>query len=77
MLARVKKGERLIVTEHGVPVARLIPFAEHRSLEQMIADGDVHPPKDSLEELLALEPLELPEGPSSEEILAELREDRV
>ena len=77
VMARVKNGEKLIVTEHGVPVARLIPLADNRTREQRIADGDAHPSTDWLEKLLAIEPLELPGAPLSEEILAELRDERV
>ena len=28
LLARVKKGERITITRHGVPVAMLVPFSE-------------------------------------------------
>lgn len=46
-LDRVKAGETLEVTEHGVPVARLAPNPPQRLsiLDQMIADGRATPAK--------------------------------
>lgn len=77
VMERVKKGERLVVTEHGKPIAFLSPYSEDRTLEQMIADGDAIAPTLPIEALLTLPPLEPSDGPSSEEVLEELREDKV
>src|SRR5207245_2643547 len=40
-VARVKKGETLTVTEHGAPVARLIPAGVPAGLEDLVARGRV------------------------------------
>ncbi|MEK9602012.1 MAG: type II toxin-antitoxin system prevent-host-death family antitoxin [Pontimonas sp.] len=53
VLARVKEGESLVVTEHGRPVARLVPYTTGTSLDEMIASGEVTPPSGNLQEFLA------------------------
>ncbi|MEE6281036.1 type II toxin-antitoxin system Phd/YefM family antitoxin [Georgenia sp. MJ170] len=48
-LARVREGHTITVTDHGRPVARIIPVGAPTKLEQMIAAGKVTPasrPKD-------------------------------
>ena len=43
-LRRVKEGEALDVTEHGRPVARLVPATKSSSLwDRMVADGRITP----------------------------------
>jgi prevent-host-death family protein len=43
-LDRVKAGESLEVTEHGHPVARLLPLSPARSkIQEMIDDGRIRP----------------------------------
>ncbi|CPR02903.1 antitoxin [Mycobacterium bohemicum DSM 44277] len=42
VLARVKRGEHIDITEHGVVVARLVP-AEENPLAEMISAGRLHP----------------------------------
>lgn len=53
VLARVKKGESLVVTDRGRPVARLVPYATETTLDEMIASGEVTPSSGSLHEFLA------------------------
>ena len=53
VLARVKEGESLVVTEHGRPIARLVPYTTGTSLDEMIASGEVTPPSGNLQEFLA------------------------
>ncbi|MEK9577740.1 MAG: type II toxin-antitoxin system prevent-host-death family antitoxin [Aquiluna sp.] len=53
VLTRVKEGESLVVTEHGRPVARLVPYTTGTSLDEMIASGEVTPPSGDLQEFLA------------------------
>ena len=53
VLARVKDGESLVVTEHGRPVARLVPYTTGTRLDEMIASGGVTPPSGDLQEFLA------------------------
>lgn len=45
-LARVKKGERLVVTDRNKPVAMLGPLPEEEDAwERMIAEGEIIPPE--------------------------------
>jgi prevent-host-death family protein len=53
-LSKVKKGGRFLVTDRGVPVAKLVPLTDRESdvsaeeaLAEMIASGLVTPPTDS------------------------------
>jgi prevent-host-death family protein len=76
-LDRVKEGETLTVTEHGVVVAVLAPApaATLSPIERLVAEGRATAPTGSLRDRQRPKPLP-PGSPSSEEILAELREDR-
>jgi prevent-host-death family protein len=52
LLARVAKGERIEVTEHGRPVALLIPLPAGDSvLERMLAEGRCTRPSCDLRDL--------------------------
>jgi prevent-host-death family protein len=42
-LARVREGYSVTVTDHGRPVARIVPVGVPTKLEQLIADGKVTP----------------------------------
>ncbi len=53
VMERIKKGESLVVTEHGTPIARLEPYKARSRLDDMIADGDAIPAEISIQELLA------------------------
>jgi prevent-host-death family protein len=44
-LAYVRAGHTLTVTDHGEPVARIVPIGVPSALEQLIADGRVTPAK--------------------------------
>jgi prevent-host-death family protein len=74
-LDRIKRGERLEVTEHGRPVAVLAPLPVPRNpLDRLIGSGRVSAPRG---DLLALLP---PKGTPAEDasrILDEGREDRI
>jgi antitoxin (DNA-binding transcriptional repressor) of toxin-antitoxin stability system len=52
-MERIKKGESLVVTEHGTPIARLEPYNARSRLEEMIAEGDAIPAEISIQEFLA------------------------
>jgi antitoxin (DNA-binding transcriptional repressor) of toxin-antitoxin stability system len=52
-MERIKKGESLVVTEHGTPIARLEPYKARSRLEEMIAEGDAIPAEISIQEFLA------------------------
>jgi prevent-host-death family protein len=43
-LARAKKGEEIVVTERGKPIARLGPLRD-RTMEELVAAGVVTPAK--------------------------------
>lgn len=77
-LDRVKEGERLEVTEHGRPVALLVPLPpENDALERMIADGRVIPATGDLGEYLRTHP-PLPPLPGTKtltQILLEMRDE--
>lgn len=64
-LARVKAGERLVVTERNHPVAQLVPLdAEQSRLARLVAEGRVVPAADDSE--LVVEPVWLgPRDPGS------------
>ena len=40
-LARVRKGEIIVVTDRGEPVARLVPAGMPAHLEKLISDGSI------------------------------------
>lgn len=40
---RVKAGEEIVVTEHGRPVARLLPMNGERKIDRLIREGVVTP----------------------------------
>ncbi len=72
-LDRVKAGESIEVTERGTPVAVLVPAVRDEVRERLVRDGRLIP---------ARGPRVLPEpigtsGPSTAQVLDELRADRV
>ncbi|GAB2473969.1 type II toxin-antitoxin system Phd/YefM family antitoxin [Jatrophihabitans fulvus] len=40
-LAEVRAGHTLTVTDHGVPVARIVPIGVPTALERLIAEGRI------------------------------------
>jgi prevent-host-death family protein len=42
-VAQVKEGEEIVVTEHGRPVARLVPTNGERKIDRLIREGVVKP----------------------------------
>jgi prevent-host-death family protein len=72
VIRRVRAGEGIEVTDHGHPVARLVPIHVRSQYEQMVAEGRIIPPE---VDLLDIEPLPVPPGmPTATEILNEMRE---
>ena len=70
-LRRVSAGETLEVTDHGRPVARLVPVtAAAPGLQELVAAGTLIPAQDRRP---LPEPLHLPSTMSSEEAVAILR----
>jgi antitoxin (DNA-binding transcriptional repressor) of toxin-antitoxin stability system len=77
-LDKVKAGETLQVTEFGRVVALLVPLpAEKLSpFERMVREGRAIPPKGSLKDRRPPQPGD-PNAPPMQQILDELREDRL
>lgn len=72
-IRRVRRGQVLEVTDHGQPVARIVPIGSSvGALADLIAEGKVRPPRSS-GPLPA--PLDLPSRISSEEALDLIRGD--
>lgn len=44
-LAKVKAGETITVTDHGKPVAKIVPAGEPNTIDRLIAEGRATPPK--------------------------------
>lgn len=42
-VARVKDGEEIVVTEHGKPVAKLVPMNRERKRDRLIREGVLIP----------------------------------
>ena len=42
-VARVKDGEEIVVTEHGKPVAKLVPMNGERKIDRLIREGVLIP----------------------------------
>ena len=77
VIRSVESGQTVDVTDHGRPVARIIPWQGSR-LEQLVAEGKVIPATDDPREVMRrLGPrLPVPAGlPPPSAILAELRAD--
>ena len=43
-LAEVRSGRTITVTDHGRPIARIVPIDQPSALERLIAEGVVRPP---------------------------------
>lgn len=72
VLARVKAGETLEVTEHGRPVAHLAPLADVESYTRLVEEGEVVL---GAQDLLAVRPVRVPNGARLSDDLAALRDD--
>lgn len=77
-LDRIKEGETLTVTEHGREVALLTPLPKREMdvLERLVAEGKATAPTKSLRNLPL--PKAGPPGlPRSEDLISEMREERL
>lgn len=77
-LDRVKEGERLEVTEHGRPVALLVPLPPADDLyARLVAEGKIVPARADFQEYLRTRPRlpPLPGGKTLTEILLEMRDE--
>ncbi len=50
-LAAVREGHTITVTDHGRPVARIVPVGVPTNLERLIAEGSVKPARRSRQAL--------------------------
>ncbi len=73
VIRRVAGGESIDVTDHGHPVARLIPARPGTVVEQLLAEGRAMPAE---VDLLDYDPPAIEPGePLLSEVLADLRAD--
>lgn len=73
VVARVRAGDSIVVTDRGTPVARMVPISEF-TIEGAIAAGQATAAKVSMEDMLR----GVSEGPPStvlSDILATMRDD--
>jgi prevent-host-death family protein len=71
VLRRVQAGATVEVTDHGHPVARIVPMRHRNRLDQLVAEGRATPAEI---DLLKEEPLPAPPGaPSGSRALGDLR----
>ncbi|MDR9396595.1 type II toxin-antitoxin system prevent-host-death family antitoxin [Pontimonas sp.] len=75
VLERVKRGEVLVVTEFGKPIAKISPVGEPRTLEEAVEMGQVTPPTADLRDFLARGPLPSADGEPLSDILERMRRD--
>ncbi|MPQ96460.1 type II toxin-antitoxin system prevent-host-death family antitoxin [Modestobacter sp. I12A-02628] len=68
-LAAVRAGHTVTITDHGRPVARIVPIDQPTTLERLIAEGVVRPPRTPKRP--APEPLDV--GVSLSDLVAEQR----
>jgi prevent-host-death family protein len=78
MLARVKSGEEILITEHGRPIARLMPLPSwdmDAATEELVRKGLAKPPERPMdvEEFFKLPRPEDPEGLALQALLEERR----
>lgn len=73
-VAMARSGQRIAVTDHGVPAAYLVPVTKPEPvLDLLAASGAYQPPTG---DLLDVEPLPLPEhGPTPTDVLTAMRDE--
>ena len=81
-LARVKAGEEILITEHGRPIARIVPLSPadpHAATEELVRAGLLRVPKHGGgigKDFWSLPWPEDPEGLVLQGLLEDRREDR-
>ena len=84
-LRQVAEGEDFIVTDHNVPVAKLVPLEpgdeREETWEELVTELGIIPATMSPEEFWERVPLEVkprePGAPTLDEMLDEIREDNI
>ena len=72
VLRRVEAGETITVTNHGEPVAEIVPV-RRSVLEELRAKGQTRPATRDRATLREIEPVALPEGVTTADIIADVR----
>lgn len=73
VLRKVAAGETIEVTDHGHPIARIVPLHAERTLDQLVAEGRA---TESQGDLLALQPAAPAKGkPHLSAVLEDMRGD--
>lgn len=73
-LAAVRDGQEITVTDHGKPVAKLVPFNQESPLDRLITEGVVTPPSNSSRRRKRLpEPIDAGPGVRLSELVIEMR----
>ncbi|HYG61458.1 MAG TPA: type II toxin-antitoxin system prevent-host-death family antitoxin [Thermoanaerobaculia bacterium] len=49
-LARVKAGEEVLVTEHGRPIAKIVPLSAQTATDELVRSGVLRVPERPLDE---------------------------
>ena len=76
VMARVKKGAQIVVTDRGRPIGRIVPVAEDR-MSELEEAGLLSTPTTSLTDLLARAAHLPPAAIPSEDLLDESRQERL
>ena len=76
VMARVKKGASIVVTDRGRPVGRIVPVAQSL-LERLEQAGELTPPTGSLDAVLQAAAIHPEPLVSSSELLERSREERL
>lgn len=75
ILALVRAGETVEVTDRGRTVARIVPAADDR-YKQLVAAGVIRPARRAFDASELPEPVANPTGRTTDDLLAELRGER-
>ena len=75
ILALVRAGETVEVTDRGRTVARIVPAADDR-YKQLVAAGVIRPARRAFDASELPEPVANPTGRTTDDLLAELRDER-
>ncbi|WP_100444943.1 type II toxin-antitoxin system Phd/YefM family antitoxin [Glycomyces xiaoerkulensis] len=78
-LAWVSKGHELVVTNRGRPAARLVPITDpgEDRIDALIRSGALIAPKEPGDPLDVLTVVSSESAPTSEQVLDDIREDRL
>lgn len=70
-LSAVREGQEITVTDHGRPIARIVPIDDANGIERLIAEGLVTPAKSLKRPRPA--PIKLTGGGTVSDLIAEQR----